>query len=123
MLHSMSRFLKISPLLAIGYSLVPVLVSAAAPSDVVKPIVNQALDVSRILITLMMVLSVVVLGWGIVRLILAAGNPDAVKKAKGVIIWGIIGIAVFVSLFALIEFIQSYFGVTEEGVIKPPTIQ
>jgi len=121
----MITFRKIIPLFAgAAAALTPFIASAADPKgENVKTIVQNIVSVAGLLITLMMILSIVVLGWGIIRLIIAAGNPDAVKKAKGVIIWGIIGIAVFVSLFGLIEFIKTYFGITETGALKPPEVK
>lgn len=44
------------------------------------------------------------------------------KKAKDDMLWGIIIIAVMVSVWGLVEFLQSVFGVTNQGPVQVPGI-
>lgn len=96
--------------------------AALAQQDVVTPIANQILNLARVLVTIVFVLSVVAFGWGIVSFVLAAGDPAAVQKAKSFLLWGVIGMAVGASLFGLITFLQTYFGVQAGGLIITPPI-
>jgi len=84
-------------------------------------IVNTTGVIKNILILVMMV-SLVVFGWGIVRLIAhaAGGSPEGVRKAKGIIWWGLIGLTVLASIVGIISFIQQYLGVEGGGTITVP---
>lgn len=82
------------------------------------------LDVVRTLTLVTFTLAVVVFGWGIVQLILAAGDPEKIKNAKQFIWWGVIGMAVLASLFGIIAWLRGYFGVEqEETTINVPTVE
>lgn len=81
----------------------------------VNTIVTNITGLSRMVITLLFVLAMLVFVWGAVKLVLAAGDPDAIKKAKSFMWWGVIAMAVLASVFGLVTFLQSYFGVTGGG--------
>ncbi|MDP3769761.1 MAG: hypothetical protein U1A23_04370 [Candidatus Sungbacteria bacterium] len=121
----MKMFSRIKPLLP---TLALIALSApfaafGAAQDIVSPIANNILAVSRIAVTIVFVLSIVVFGWGIVKFITAAGDPTAVEKAKQFLYWGVIGMAIGASLFGLITFLRTYFGVEAGGlVITPPIV-
>ena len=107
-----------------SFYLLPLLAFAADPVDLVTPIANNILTVSRVLVTIVFVLSIIVFGWGIVKFITAAGDQAQVVKARGFLLWGVIGMAVSASLFGLIVFMRTYFGVDAgQLTILPPKIQ
>ena len=109
---------------AVANLLFPVIAFAQDPSarsDTIA-IVNNILSVVQIFVTIMFVLSIVVFGWGIVQFILAAGDPAAVKKAKSFLLWGVIGMAVFASIFGLVNWLQGYFGVESSRLIIPQPV-
>lgn len=91
----------------------------AAPRDDITGVASNLLATGRIVVTLMFVLALVVFGWGVVKLIVAAGDPEKIKEAKQFIWWGVIGIAILASIFGLISFLQGYFGVTGGGGTIP----
>jgi len=96
----------------------------AQPQDVVSPIINQMTNGVRILIALTFLLAIFFFAWGIIKLIIAAGDPEKIKEARGFLLWGVIGIAVLASIFGLITFLQNYFGITPGGGQIPiPTVQ
>ena len=89
---------------------------------VVNDIITNFTTGARLVVTLLFVLAMLVFVWGAVKLILAAGDPDAIKKAKSFMWWGVIAMAVLASVFGLITFLQSYFGVEGGGGFKPITV-
>ena len=116
--------IKKNQLLAAGLGILSFLPFAAfAQSDLLSPIAGNVLILSRTLVTIVFVLSIVMFGWGIVKFIAAAGS-DEVKKARQFLYWGVIGMAVAASLFGLVQFLQTYFGVAGIGTlnIKQPTV-
>ena len=121
--------LKLNTLLFVAASyLIP---AAALAADPVQgtPSNTQATNIiqnvtagARLVITFLFVLALLVFVWGMVRLIIAAGDPDKIKEAKGFILWGLIGMAILASVFGIVTFIQSYFGVTGSGTFNIPTV-
>jgi hypothetical protein len=115
-----SRYLKRAVTLA------PWLLPLAALAQNTQPLQNTTqgvLNVLSIVITIVFVIAVIVFGWGIVKLILAAGDPTEIKNAKQFIWWGIIGIAILASIGGLIRYLQSFFGVDSgSSIIDTPVI-
>ncbi|OHA00468.1 MAG: hypothetical protein A3C07_01265 [Candidatus Sungbacteria bacterium RIFCSPHIGHO2_02_FULL_47_11] len=94
-----------------------------AQTDKLSPVAQNLLTALNIVVTIVFVLAVVVFGWGIVQLIIAAGDPAKIKQARQFIVWGVIGIAILASIFGIIQFIQNYIGVTAgTGPIRPPGV-
>lgn len=73
-------------------------------------IVDNLTDVANALIPFFLAIAVVVFIYGVIKFILATGADDK-AAARGYIIWGIIGIAVIVSLFGIIQLLQNLVGV------------
>jgi len=86
-----------------------------------QTIVNNITGLARLVITLLFVLAFLIFVWGAVKLIVASGDPEAIKKAKGFMWWGVISMAVLASVFGLVTFLQSYFGITGAGALTVPT--
>jgi len=78
------------------------------------------IDTFNGVILLLLLIAIAVFSWGIVALISAAGSPEQVRKAKGILWWGIVGIAVLASIAGLINVLQMAFGVSGTGTINPP---
>ena len=121
-MKSISRIKSFVPTIALIGAVLPMIVSAQ--SDLLSPIAGFVLTLSKTLVTIVFVLSIVAFGWGIVKYITAAGDAAQESKARGILTWGVIGMAVTASLFGLVQFLQTYFGVTGGGPlnIKQPTV-
>ncbi|MEK7561077.1 MAG: hypothetical protein AAB539_03925 [Patescibacteria group bacterium] len=108
----------------IGAAVMPLAASAQAPSLTnIQQLVVSALNIVNIVTIFLFVLAIVVFAWGVILFIGAAGDPAAVKKARGVIIWGIVGIAVLASVFGLVSFLQTSFGVGGQGTLEIPDVE
>ena len=59
-------------------------------------------------ITFFFVLGLVVFGWGIVQFIIASQNADAggVEEGKRHMVWGIIGLAIIVGVFGIMNVVK-----------------
>jgi len=91
----------------------------AAQSKIATIIVN-AIGLVKLAAELAWMIALVVFGWGIVRLIVASGNQEELKKAKGFLWWGIIGMFVLASIVGIIFVLQSDLGVGGGGIVTPP---
>ncbi|MFY9462832.1 MAG: hypothetical protein WAP52_01460, partial [Candidatus Sungiibacteriota bacterium] len=60
----------------------------------ISGIIISMIGLVKLTAQLVWLIALVVFGWGIVRLIASAGNQEELKKAKGIIWWGIIGMFV-----------------------------
>ena len=89
--------------------IVPITVSAA-DSDI-KKILTNTQDLINILLQIVMTLAFVVFIWGIVKFIAASGSPQKITQAKGIMYYGIIGLAVMAMITGIIAFLQNYFGI------------
>jgi len=117
-MKTVSRFTFAAVALAMPF------MALAAAQDIVSPIATNVLNLVKILVTIVFVLAVVAFGWGIVKFIFAGGDPTGIAKAKAFLLWGVIGMAVMASLFGLVGFLQTYFGVDAGGLnIIPPKVQ
>ena len=70
---------------------------------------------------LMIVLAGVYLVWGVVSYIIA-DEEEAKKKGRSKIVYGIIGLAIIISLWGLVNLVVNTFGLDERENILPPTV-
>lgn len=63
------------------------------------------------LITLMFILALCVFVYGVFEFIRGADNEDARKKGQSHMIWGVIGLFIMVSVFAIIRLLLNTFGI------------
>ena len=94
--------------------------AAAVSSSKIGTVVANAIDLVRLIVELVWLIALVVFGWGMVRFIAAASNQEEIKKAKGILWWGIIGMFVLASIVGIIRFLQRNLGVGGGGIITPP---
>ena len=84
---------------------------------------NNLLQTANILVTLFFVIALLVFAYGIIRFLMAAGDEGEVRSARGYILWGVVGMAVLASLFGLILFLRTVFGVQNDtGNIQAPNV-
>ena len=124
-MKTVSRFHSLVPAIAVLVIALPLVAMAAGTAqDLLTPVAQNILALVKILVLIVFVLAIVAFGWGIVMFIFAGGDPTALGKAKSFLLWGVIGMAVMASLFGLIQFLQTYFGVASGGLsVEAPKVQ
>ncbi|MEQ1499985.1 MAG: hypothetical protein ABL917_01270 [Parcubacteria group bacterium] len=71
------------------------------------------------LIPVLIALAVVYFFWGLVKFLGASGDPKAAEAARSQMIWGVIAIAVMVSIFGLVSFLQNTLGIQNTTIVPP----
>lgn len=101
----MRRRLHFFPLI---FALIPFQAFAASK---IRDIIESITEIVGLITTIVLALVLVAFGWGVVRFILAAQNPEERKKAKEFLFWSIIAVFVVASIAGLIAFLQAFFGI------------
>ncbi|OHA89450.1 MAG: hypothetical protein A3C70_02950 [Candidatus Zambryskibacteria bacterium RIFCSPHIGHO2_02_FULL_43_14] len=60
--------------------------------------------------------------WGLVKFIFAQGNEESKADAKKIMLWGLIALFVMVSVWGLVNFIGSAFGIGQGDTVVVPTV-
>lgn len=95
---------------------------AAGSVTKLSPLLVNIRALLNSVIPILIALAVVFFFWGLVTYIRASGDEKARAAGKSQMLWGIIAIAVMVSLFGLISWLQTTIGIDKGTVILPPTI-
>lgn len=61
----------------------------------------------------------IVFFWGLVVFISKADSPEERKKAKGLMIWGIIGMAVIATAWGIVKVLVDFFGIGGTVIPQP----
>ena len=67
-------------------------------------------------------LALLVFFWGLIKFIFSSGDEEARKQARGYMIGGVIALFVMVSIFGLIVWLRTQFGVTGETTLPLPGV-
>lgn len=73
-------------------------------------------------IPIIFALAIIYFFWGLVVFLRAAGDPKAKEAGQNQMIWGIIAIAVMLSVYGLVNWLQTNLGIVNPGTIAPPTV-
>lgn len=90
-----------------------------ATASILNQIIVNLIRTAALVILLLDVMAIMVFVWGIVKFIFAAGNPEALKKARGILWWGVIALFVLASVTGIVLVLQTYFGVTNQPIPIP----
>jgi type VI protein secretion system component VasK len=90
--------------------------AAVAPTDLTK-IIELFTDIGLKIIPFLGAIAFLVFVWGVARFIKSAGNEKEIKDSKNMLIWGVIGLFVLVTIWGIIAFLSSEFGF--EGSTTP----
>lgn len=71
------------------------------------------------IVTFIMVLTMVVFVWGIFKLVFSSHDSKEREQAKGYIFWGIVALAIMVSVWGLVNFLTSSFGLGNMNPVVP----
>lgn len=72
------------------------------------------------LIPIMVALALVFFFWGLIKYIMKAGDPKEAAAGKSIMIYGVIAIAVMLSIYGLVRFLNTSFGITNNDRLPTP---
>ena len=73
--------------------------------------------INNVLVPLLFAIAFIVFLWGIANAyILHPGDEEAVKSGHKLILWGIIGFAVMISLWGLVNIVSATFGLGGQAI-------
>lgn len=125
---------KLIVLSGFGLSLVPFVALAATAVGVNSPICTggQVTDLGSLLckikqlldtvVPVLIAFAVVYFVWGIISYVIG-GDEEAKKKGRDKIIAGVIGLAVIIGMWGLVNILTKTFGIDNTGTINLPVIQ
>ncbi len=107
-------------ILSVSLFLTPLFALATAD---VEEIIGEFKEIFDLIVPLLMVVAMAAFLWGIVKYIMAAGDEEKRKDAKGTIIYGVLGMFILVAFWGIIQIVAWTFGNIElGGTITPPKI-
>ena len=83
--------------------LVPQLVFAQATNNGLFGVLAKANDLVNRLLPFVITLTLLVFLWGLFKYVASGGDTEARKEARGYIIWGLIALAIMVSVWGLVN--------------------
>jgi len=101
--------------------LAPSLVLAQSLSNI-QTLIRSIGDLVEIALPIVVALGLIGFFWGLVKYIFAQGNEEAKTDAKKIMLWGVIALFVMVSVWGLVKFLGTAFGISQGGTIDLPTI-
>lgn len=89
----------------------PQLAHAQASDNGLFGVLNRAHELVNRLLPFVITLTLLVFLWGIFKFVMAGGNEEARKDARGFILWGLIALAIMVSVWGLVNILIRTVGV------------
>lgn len=111
---SKQKFYKV---LIVGYSFLPLVAVAQTTLDSLLPRVQNTLTS---IIGILFIIATIIFIWGVIQFIVKAGDEAGRAKAKGIMTWGIIGLAVMVAAWGVVTLLVNYFSVGGKGIPGRP---
>lgn len=87
------------------------LLPAVAAAQGINQIIGNIQQTLQLIIGVLFIFATVMFLWGIVMFIVRSGDPAGRDKAKGMMLWGIIGLAVMAAAWGIVTIIIDYFGI------------
>lgn len=96
--------------------------AATANLSGIQTLVQSFGRIVAMLIPIIFALAIVYFFWGLVVFLRAAGDPKAQEAGRNQMIWGVIAIAVMLSVYGLAGWLQSSFGIDPTTSAPIPTV-
>lgn len=104
--------LRYPAILAATATIIPFVAGAQTTIDI---ILIRLRTTANFVIGLLFIVATLVFLWGIVKFIASAGDEAKRKSAKGLMTWGILGLAVMAAAWGITQVLVEYFGVPTLG--------
>lgn len=72
-------------------------------------VVDMLVDIGLKIIPLLGAVAFLVFIWGVGRFIRSAGNEKEIKDSKNILIWGVVGLFILVTIWGIMSFLRSEF--------------
>jgi hypothetical protein len=95
---------------------------AAVANSNLTDIINIFINIGLAIIPFLGAVAFLVFVWGVVRFIKSAGNEQEIKDSKNILIWGVIGLFVLITIWGIIYFLQGEFGFRTGNIPVIPQI-
>ena len=105
-----------------GILFAPAVAFGAVNFTVLLDLERQGGEIIAKIIPIVFALAIIYFFWGIVQFIRGAGDPKKASEGKSIMIYGVIAIAVMVSLFGLVTWLQDTLGLSSTATIILPTV-
>lgn len=105
---------------AVGLLVAAPLVTFAADLQSVLNMIGQLIGAAT---PIVVALALVYFFWGLGNFILGSGSEEKRKEAIAIMIYGILALFVMVSVWGIVNVLQSTFGIQGGGDIRPPKVQ
>ena len=105
-----------------GMLFTPVFAFAAVNFTVLLDLETQGGQIVAKVIPIIFALGIIYFFYGIVQYIRKAGDPKAAAEGKSIMIYGVIAIAVMVSIYGLVTWLQDTLGISTTATIVLPTV-
>ena len=109
-------------LVSSGILFAPVIAFGAVNFSVLLDLETQGGQIIAKVIPIVFALAIIYFFWGIVQFIRGAGDPKKAAEGKSIMIYGIIAIAVMVSVYGLVTWLQDTLGLSNTATIVLPTV-
>jgi hypothetical protein len=83
--------------------------AASTPTNLTG-IINIFTDIGLSLIPLLGAVAFLVFVWGVARFIKSSGSEKEIKDSKNLLIWGVVGLFILVTIWGIISFMKNEFG-------------
>ena len=103
-------------------SFAPALTFAAATLSGLDDLVKAFGSVLARVIPIMFALAIIYFFWGLIEYIRAAGDPKKAAEGRSIMIWGVIAIAIMVSIYGLVQWLQTAIGINNTTNIGLPSV-
>src|SRR3989338_4053430 len=113
----MSKKLQVSIISAVSFAPPFFAFAQTTPLGTTLASLNSTLNT---IIGILFVIATIVFLCGVIQFIASSGDEAKRAKAKGIMTWGIIGLAVMAAAWGIVNVLVTYFGV--QGVNAPPSI-
>ncbi len=85
-------------------------------------IVTFIKDTVRALIPVFFGLAIIYFFWGLIEYIRSAGDPKKAAEGRTIMIYGVIAIAIMISIYGLTAWLQGVFGINANATANIPVV-
>ncbi len=101
----------------------PALAFAQANLGGISSLVANIAGILVQVIPIVFAIAIIVFFWGMVQFLRAAGDEKAKTAGRNHMIWGVIAIAVMISIYGLVAWLQTAIGIGNQTSAPLPTVQ